>query len=137
MYRAILEGIAFEQRLATTGVEQALGFPLERFVVMGGGSKSPLWCQIVADITGKPVIRSASPEATCLGAAIQAATAAGFYQDVREAATAMVRLGETYYPDQPSQEFYDQLYREVYQHIFPTLRALIDRLSKLTYSQQQ
>ena len=136
MYRAILEGIGFEQRLMTSGVEKVIGFPLERFIAMGGGSKSPLWCQIVADITGKPVTRSASPEATCLGAAILAAAAAGFYSDAREAAAAMVRLGETYYPDQERGKFYTRLFEEVYQHIFPALRPMIDRLAELTYGQE-
>jgi len=132
LYRAILEGIAFEQRLATEGVEAAIGRPADGFVAMGGGSRSPLWCQIVADITGKSVTRSASPEASCLGAAILAATAAGFYGDVRQAAAAMVRLGETYTPDPAAQPQYDQLFSEVYRHIFPTLRSLVNRLSELT-----
>jgi len=134
LYRAILEGIAFEQRLATSGVEAATGLPIERFIAMGGGSRSPLWCQIVADITGKPVTRSASPEATCLGAAILAATAAGLHSDVREAASAMVRLGETFAPNQESQAIYDRLYEEVYRHLFPSLQAPLDRLDALTHS---
>jgi xylulokinase len=133
MYRAILEGIAFEQRLATSGVEQPLGYPLERLVAVGGGSKSPLWCQIIADICGKPVIRSASPEATCLGAAILAAVSAGFYGSAREAAAGMVRLGEIHRPDPERQEFYDRLYGEVYRHLFPALRPFIDRLAELTH----
>ncbi len=135
LYRAILEGIAFEQRLATSGVEEALGIPIERFIAMGGGSKSHLWCQMVADITGKPVTRSASPEATCLGAAILAATAGGLYGDVHEAAAAMVRLGETYTPNEETQKVYDKLYEEVYRRIFPALRSLIDRLTELTYGE--
>lgn len=133
LYRAILEGIAFEQRLATSGLEEATGLTIESFVAMGGGSKSQLWCQIVADITGKPLTLSGSPEATCLGAAILAATAAGFYKDVREAASAMVRLGETYHPDEERQKFYDKLYGEVYRHIFPALRSSIDRLAEIIY----
>jgi sugar (pentulose or hexulose) kinase len=132
LYRAILEGIAFEQRLATSGVEQVLGSSLESFVAVGGGSKSPLWCQIIADICGKAVTRSASPEATSLGAAILAATAAGLYPDVRSAAAGMVRLGETYDPDPKQRAFYDRLYEDVYRRLFPALRPLIDRLAELT-----
>ena len=117
-------------------MEEALGLNIERFVAMGGGSKSPLWCQIVADIAGKPVTRSASPEATCLGAAILAATAAGFHSDVRAAAAAMVRLGESYTPHRRNRAIYDQLYQEVYRHIYPTLQASILRLAELTYDPQ-
>src|SRR5262249_7411341 len=60
-YRALLEGIAFEQRLSTEGVEQALGQPIEQFIALGGGSRSALWCQIVADVVGRRVTRAANP----------------------------------------------------------------------------
>ena len=56
---------------------------------MGGGSRSDLWCQIVADVSNKPAIRAHTTEATNLGAGILAATAAGWYADVRAAADAM------------------------------------------------
>jgi hypothetical protein len=92
LYRAILEGIAFEQRLHTEGVEAATGTPVTGFAVMGGGSRSALWRQIIADVTGKPVYRCASPEASALGAAMLAAAGAGLHPDARTAATAMSRI---------------------------------------------
>ncbi len=55
LYRAILEGIAFEARLHTEGVEAALNRPVLRYTVMGGGARSERWRQIIADVTGKPV----------------------------------------------------------------------------------
>ncbi len=135
LYRAILEGIAFEQRLATTGVEEAAGFTIDGYVVMGGGSKSPLWCQIVADVTGKAVTVGQSAEATCLGAAILAASAAGLYPGIRQAAAAMVHLGQTYQPHGKTGLIYDRLFEEVYRHLFPALRPYLDRLTALTYGE--
>lgn len=132
LYRAILEGIAFEQRLATEGVEAAIGQPLEDYVVMGGGSKSPLWCQIIADVSGKRVVRSANPEATCLGAGMLAAVAVGWYRDVAEAAAAMTRTGATYEPVPATQGIYNQLYRDVYVGLYPALRSSLQRLTQLT-----
>lgn len=131
-YRAVLEGIAFEQRLATEGVEAALGQPLDEYVALGGGSKSDLWCQIVADITGKRVTRAGTAEATCLGAAILAATAVGWYQDPRAAALAMTSTGTSFEPQPAAQQLYDQLYREVYQGLYPALRGSLTRLAELT-----
>jgi sugar (pentulose or hexulose) kinase len=130
-YRAVLEGIAFEQRLATEGVEAALGLPIGEYVVLGGGSKSELWCQIIADITGKRVTRAGTAEATCLGAAILAAVALGWYADTRAAATAMTSRGTTFEPQPAAQQFYDRLYREVYQALYPTLRTSLARLAEL------
>ena len=60
-YRAILEGIAYEQRLVGDAMMAVTG-PFSEYVTMGGGSKSDLWCQIVADVTGIPVVRSTRPK---------------------------------------------------------------------------
>ena len=132
LYRAILEGIAFEQRLHTGGVEAAIGTQIESFVVMGGGSRSSLWCQIVADITGKPVYRSGSTEATALGAGILAATACGLYDDVRAAAAAMTRTEEApFLPDPGRHAFYTRLFEEVYRHLYPALQPYLSRLTAI------
>lgn len=132
-YRAVLEGIGYEQRLASEGIEAAIGQPIDEYVVLGGGSRSALWCQIVADITGKRVTRSANPEATCLGAGILAAAAAGWYPDVPTAAAAMTSMGASYLPDATTQAIYDQLYREVYRGLYPAMRTSLARLTELTH----
>lgn len=131
-YRAILEGMAYEQRLGTEGVERALGHAIDEYIVLGGGSKSPLWCQIIADVTGKRVTRSATAEATCLGAGILASVAAGWYPDAHTAAAAMTHTGPVYEPQPATQQIYDRLYREVYQGLFPALQASLGRLTELT-----
>ncbi|MFQ5859233.1 MAG: FGGY-family carbohydrate kinase, partial [Anaerolineae bacterium] len=133
-YRAILEGIAFEQRLVGDAMMAATDQRFEEYVVLGGGSRSRLWCQILADVTGVPIVRSATTEATCLGAAILAAAAAGWYPDAYAAADAMTATGERFTPDPETQAIYDRLYSEVYKPLFPALQPLIHRLSELTHS---
>jgi xylulokinase len=131
-YRAVLEGIAYEQRLAWESLAEA-GLPSPRELRMvGGGSRSELWRQIVADVTGIPVRPSSSAEASALGAAILAATAAGWYPDAGKAAAAMTEAGETIAPDPETQGVYEQIYREVYRPLFPTLRPLLDRLGEIS-----
>lgn len=132
-YRAILEGIAFEQRLVGDAMMAATGGSFSEYVVMGGGSRSGLWCQIVADVTGVPVARSATTEATCLGAGILAATAAGWYPDAVSAADGMTKTAECFAPHPETQEIYERLYSQVYQPLFPTLQPLIHRLTELTH----
>lgn len=131
-YRAILEGVAFEQRLAGEGLAQAIRQPLQEYVVMGGGSRSNLWLQIVADVTGTPVVRSATTEATCLGAAIVAATAVGWYNDAYRAAAGMTNVTDRFTPNPTTQAIYEPLYQEVYKPLFPTVQTLVDRLTELT-----
>ncbi|MFO7631970.1 MAG: FGGY-family carbohydrate kinase, partial [Caldilinea sp.] len=132
LYRAILEGIAYEQRLVGDAMMEAVGQRFAEYVTMGGGSRSRLWCQIVADVTGVPVLRSTSTEATCLGAGILAATAVGWYADARTAAGAMTTTADRFTPQPDAQTRYDRLYREVYQPLFPTVQPLVDRLTALT-----
>ena len=133
MYRAILEGTAFEQRLHTTGVEQALDRQISRYIAAGGGARSELWCQIIADVTGKPVHRARSPEAAALGAGILAASAAGIYSSIRQAALAMVHLDPVFFtPDPARHRYYSQLYEDVYVHLFPALQTYLDRLTQIT-----
>jgi xylulokinase len=133
LYRAILEGIGFEQRLVGDAMVAATGQPFNEYVAMGGGSRSSLWCQIVADVTGVPVVRSATTEATCLGAGALAAAAAGWYPDVASAAEGMASTAERFAPNPETQAIYEPLYSEVYRPLFPTLQPLIRRLTELTH----
>jgi xylulokinase len=132
-YRAVLEGIAYEHRLAMDHIAQAIGVPFHEFILMGGGSRSALWCQIVADVTGQHVTRAGSAEATNLGAAILAAAAMGWYPSVREAADAMTTTGRSFEPNEKTHHIYDQLYREVYVNLYPALQTSLDKLTELTH----
>ncbi len=132
LYRAILEGIAFEQRLHTEGVEAALGQPVESYVAMGGGAQSDRWLQIIADVTGKPVYRTAVADAAALGAGILAAVGVGLFPDVRAAAQAMTRITpQSFVPDERRHTFYSQLYAEVYRALFPAVQPYLQRLTAL------
>ena len=64
IYRALLEGIALEQAFATDRVVAATGQPVDSFAAIGGGSASDPWCRIIADITGRPVVRAETAEAS-------------------------------------------------------------------------
>jgi xylulokinase len=132
-YRALLEGIAYEQRLVGDGMMHALGQRFSEYVAMGGGSRSDLWLQIIADVTGIPVVRSTTTEATCLGAAILAAAAVGWYSGIQSAANHMTSTAERFIPDLAAQAIYEPLYQEVYKPLFPTLQALSNRLTVLTH----
>ncbi len=132
LYRAILEGVAFEQYLGTLGVEEALGQPVKSFIAIGGGAQSDLWCHIMADITNKPVFRPTTQEAAALGAGILAATAVGSYANAREAAQDMAPiLPQPIEPNVTNHGFYTRLFEEVYRPLFPALQIYLDRLASL------
>ena len=69
-YRAILENTALLVRSHIELVKESTGHEPDELIFAGGAAKSPLWSQIVADVTGKPVKVPVVKEATALGAAI-------------------------------------------------------------------
>jgi xylulokinase len=120
LYRAILEGIAMEQSLSTASAEKAVGDEIQEFALIGGGAKSTLWRQIIADACGKRVMNTASEEASSLGAGISAAVAAGWFSSFKEAAETMTRVTEITNPEPQNVERYEELlakYREIYPRI--------------------
>ena len=88
-YRAILEGITLDQVMRTRGMEAASGQEIDHFVAIGGGAGSPLWRQMLADASGKPVLISDTVEASALGAGMTAAFGAGWFSSIAEAAHQM------------------------------------------------
>lgn len=130
IYRALLEGIALEQAVATRAVLQATGGTVEQFVAIGGGAASRVWCQIVADICDRPVVRATTQEASSLGAGIAAAVGAGWYEDFASAAAAMTQGGETLLPTVAERGFHAELLA-VYSDLYPALRPLYPRLAGL------
>ena len=129
LFRALMEGIAFEQRLAFEGMERGLGRPIDTLLVTGGGSRSVLWRQIVADVTGKTVVACREPETTSLGAGIQAAAAVGWYASMPEAADAMTGSGMRHTPDEATAARYDELFA-IYREIYPRTAELHGALQR-------
>jgi len=129
VYRAILEGIAFEQRLMTEAAETDLERPIEQILALGGGSRSPLWCQILADVMRRPVSVTKEVESTCLGAGMLAAAASGMHDGIREAAAAMSGTSARFEPDEKRTARYDRLYTDVYKEIYPHLAPLFPALA--------
>jgi xylulokinase len=121
MYRAILEGMALEEKLLVGGVETATGRALDEIVLLGGGSRSKLWCQIIANVLGRNVTLAREQESTALGAGIHAAAAVGLYKDIREAADAMTGTSGSFAPDASSHARYAEIF-EAYRSIYPGLK---------------
>lgn len=74
-----------------------LGLPIREIRVMGGGAKSPLWCRMKADLTGKTLITLKEKETACLGSAILAGVGAGAFASVQEACQ-KIRTDKEYLP---------------------------------------
>jgi len=119
--RAVLEASAYAVRDIVDQMRQ-MGLPLEEIRAVGGGSRSRLWRQIKADVTGLPVTLPQTSETTALGAAMLALVGIGAFGSLSEAAGRVVRLVETVEPDaavKARYEDYYQLYRATYFALLP------------------
>jgi xylulokinase len=105
VYIALLEGLAHDMTVNIDRLD-GLGIPVDVIKAAGGGASSPLWLQIKADVTGKAVHALCDAEAGAMGCVMLAAVAIGCFQNLREAARAMVAVAETYLPDPARHEEY-------------------------------
>jgi xylulokinase len=121
MYRAMLEALALEERLLMTGVEKTTGCAIDEIVLLGGGARSALWCQIIANVLGHKVTLSQEQECTALGAGIHAAAAVGLHKDIRAAADAMTGTEKSFEPDAAPHVRYADIY-DAYRSIYPGLK---------------
>ena len=127
IYRAIIEGITLDQVMATADLEIAASQHVSHYVAIGGGANSPLWRQMLADASGKPVHVSGTIEASALGAGMIAAFGAGWFGSITEAANAMA--GETTQVDpQPEQGATYRELLEIYRELYMATRDLNHRL---------
>jgi len=117
--RAVMEGISMEIRDIIAAEERA-GIDIKEVRITGGGTKSPMWNQIQADVYGVPARTVQTSETGSLGAAMLAGVGAGVFDDVEEAVGEMVHVTSVYEPNPDNTAIYDEVY-EVYDTAFKGL----------------
>ena len=125
LIRSVLEGVAFSLKDCST-IIQGQGLPIEQVRVTGGGAKSPLWRQIIADVLGVELVTTNATEGPAFGAALLAGVASGLYTSVQQACEAKVRVMERTEPRPEVERVYAQAY-ETYKALYPALKPLISR----------
>ncbi|WP_138443187.1 FGGY-family carbohydrate kinase [Sinomonas susongensis] len=122
IHRSILEAIALTMADHADAMAARLGHPFETLIVSGGGARSALLVQILADVFGLPVRRADVDDAAGVGAAICAAVGAGLHPTWEEAARSMSALAD---PVQPSAD------TDAYTALRPVHRAIRSRVAAL------
>ena len=126
--RAVMEGIAFELRWTLDEVQQA-GVEVRELKMVGGATRSPLWPQIVADITGVPVALPAITQAAGYGAAILAGVGAGLFAGPEAGREAFRGTEARLEPEAANGRRYDELFA-TYQELSRAIRKGLTRLGK-------
>ena len=97
MAGAVMEGVSFVLRKNCEYIARN-GMKPTSIIATGGGAKSPIWCQMQADITGLPVRIPKEKEAACLGSAIICAVCDGRFATLAEGVEACVEMQMQYDP---------------------------------------
>lgn len=124
--RAVLEGVAFGLRDSLELMEEAGLARASQVRVTGGGARSVVWRQILADVLGVELVAVNTSEGAAHGAAILAATGAGAFPDVPAACTAIIQTTHTTEPSTASAKYrmLYPLYRELYPALAPVFRGV-------------
>jgi len=107
--RAVLEGVAYNTRWNLQHVERFVKRRLDPIRFVGGGARSELWCQIMADVLDRTIDRVVDPmQANARGAALIAGVALGevSFEEVPD----LVQVERTFRPDPSNRAIYDELF---------------------------
>ena len=126
LVRAIVEGVAYSLRDALE-IIRGLDVPVRQIRAGGGGSRSPLWRQVQADVFGQKVVSLNAEEGPAFGVALLAAVGCGTFKNIQEACTATIRIvGETP-PRRSAVQAYDRgfpIYRQLYGSLRDDFRSI-------------
>ena len=118
--RAVLEGVAFGIKDSFTLIQQAGVGEIEQVRLSGGGARSALWRQIMADVLGQALVTVNTTEGAAYGAALLAGVGAGLFESVPAACRQTIRVTSRTEPAEAT---------AVYQERYPRYRALYPALA--------
>ena len=126
MTLAVMEGVAFALRDCLE-VAKANGLRIEKTKICGGGAKSKVWKNIIANVFGIPVETLCIEEGPSYGAALLAMVGNGEYVDVEEAVVKNVKIKDVVYPDEKRAKKYNDRY-ELYKSLYPALQGIFEKM---------
>ncbi|CAB1251330.1 Xylulose kinase [Ruminococcaceae bacterium BL-6] len=135
LIRAVMEGVAYSQ-LECIDVFRDMGVEIDDMMVCGGGGRSAVWRQMLADLYACPVSTLRADEGPALGAAILAGVGAGIYASVEQGCGEIIRKDKTQQPDLRNHSRY-QGYYELYRRLYLDLKDDFGTLSRLKEKAQE
>ncbi|MGD2041584.1 MAG: xylulokinase, partial [Anaerolineae bacterium] len=130
MTRSLLEGVGLGLRDIFELIQSAGLDKIRQVRISGGGAKSALWRQILADILGTELVTVNTTEGAAYGAALLAATGAGVYADVDSACAATIHVVGSTSPG-PDAAVYEEIY-PLYRDLYPALRSTFAAVASVT-----
>ncbi len=128
--RSVLEGVAFGLNDCFALLRETDLSEIRQVRASGGGAKSALWLQIMADVLGVELTRVNTTEGAAFGAALLAGVGAEIYQSVQEACDAVIQVTDAIRPGVASKAYRDHYPR--YRSLYPTLTAEFHAIAQST-----
>ena len=128
MVQAVLEGVAFAIR-DSFEVAKSLGIAIPTTKICGGGSKSPLWKTIFANVLGIPLEIVKTEQGPGYGGAMLAMVGCGEYSSVQACADTLVEVASTVQPDPAITARYEEKYQQ-FKKIYPACKQLFADFAK-------
>ncbi len=125
LIRSVMEGVAFSLKDCFAIIREQ-GLHIDQMRATGGGAKSPLWRQIIADVLGAELVLTNATEGPAFGGALLAGVASGVYSSVQAACAQTVRVVERTEPRPTVAAAYERAY-ETYQALYPALKPIISK----------
>lgn len=126
MSQAVLEGVAFALR-DSFEVAKSLGIEINSTKICGGGAKSKIWVEIIANVLNIDVEKIDVEEGPALGAAMLAAVGCNEFESVKDATNKIVKVVNTVKPNPELVSLYDDAYNK-FKQIYPTVKDLYKEL---------
>jgi xylulokinase len=126
--RSILEGVAFGIKDMFCLMRDAGLGSIDEVRVSGGGAKSLLWRQILADTLNAELVSVSTTEGAAFGAALLAGVGSGVWSNVDAACAQTITTSDRVIPNKETVAIYESLY-EQYQRLYPTLKPIFHALS--------
>ncbi len=126
--RAVLEGVAFGLKDIFSLMQDVGLREIDQVRISGGGAKSNVWRQILADILESELVTVNTTEGAAYGAALLAGVAAGVWSNVDSACAETIRVSDRITPNVTNVSRYAEMYRQ-YQALYPALRTISHSLS--------
>jgi xylulokinase len=127
--RAVLEGVAFGLRDSMELIKGAGLGQIDQIRVSGGGAKSALWRQILADVMNSELVTVNTTEGGAYGAALLAGVGFGAWDSVPAACTATVHVVDRTTPRRNAVAAYEDLY-PLYRQLYPALKPTFDAIAE-------
>jgi len=128
--RSVLEGVAFGLKDIFCLMEEAGLGAIDQVRLSGGGAKSSLWRQILADVLAAELVTVNTTEGAAYGAALLAGVAAGLWPNVDAACAETIAVTDRICPNERAVETYKVLY-DYYRNLYPTLKPTFHALAAL------